>query len=120
MADDTKPADRVPELIRDWSEIVADTVRAELGLADIDAARVGALAVQAITNAYGGMQFYIPQDYARQLTKRDQQIYQRSTGRNFEDLAREYELSVTAVRRIVARCHALDIASRNGDLFSSS
>lgn len=116
-ADDLKPADRVPELIRDWSEIVADTLRVELELADADAARVGALAVQAITNAYGGMQFYIPQDYARRLTKRDQAIYERSNSRNLEELAREHDLSVTAVRRIIARCHAYDLATRNGNLF---
>lgn len=114
---DEKPADRIPELIRDWSEIAAEVIRDQLGLSPGDARAIGGAVVLGITEAYAGLQFYVPQDYARQLRRRDQELYAAWDGSNWDDLAGRYKLSVTMVRRIIRRCQAHDLATRQVDMF---
>jgi len=114
----SKPADRIPELIRDWSDI-ASQVLAESGLvAPEEAQQLGMRVARSICEEYAGLQFYVPVGFAMRTSERDQAIYRASEqGMLPEALARQHKLGLQQIYRIIRRVRAVQIAERQQQLF---
>ncbi|WP_430391111.1 Mor transcription activator family protein [Dyella sp. 20L07] len=115
----TKPAERIPELIREWSEIAGDALASVLP--QEEAERLGGKVALAICEAYAGLQFYIPVNYAHKVTERERAIYREANaGVAPEALSRRYGQSLAHIYRVIRRVRAIDIASRQSDMFTTS
>ena len=114
-----KPADRIPELIRDWSEIVSDTL-AEQGMPAAQAGDLGTQIVRRLCDAYAGQQFYLPIWTAQRISERDQAIAAAAAaGADIDALAHQHGLHATTIYAIIRRVGAVDVARRQPSLFSA-
>lgn len=116
MNEHLTPAERLPELVQDWADIVAQ-VAAEYGLAPDAARALGAAAALRLTDEYGGRNFYLAQCMSLRLSQRDQEILAAFNGRNYDELASTFKKSVRHIRRLVRRAKAADLLTRQGDFF---
>jgi Mor family transcriptional regulator len=112
-----KPAARVPELIREWTEIASDELR-EAGVAAGEEDAIALRVVRAICDAYAGLPFYLPVWTAQRIIERDRLIATAiDNGADVAYIARKHGLHLTTVYAIVRRVKAVDIASRQKQLF---
>lgn len=68
---------------------------------------------------WGGQQLYIPKDYTHKSNERAIAIYECCNGRNFSEIARQFDISVRSVYRIYNRTHSQIMAKRQPDMFHS-
>ncbi len=64
----------------------------------------------------GGRNFYLGKGVRYRASLRDREMYERFGGRNYNELARAYNLTPTRVRQIMDAMHADDISRRQGRL----
>lgn len=64
----------------------------------------------------GGMNFYFNKGLRYRASLRDREMFGRFNGRNFDELARSYNLTPMRVRQIIAAMMAEEIARRQGKL----
>ena len=64
----------------------------------------------------GGRNFYLGKGLRYRASLRDREMYERFSGRNYNELARDYHLTPTRVRQIMDAMHADDISRRQGRL----
>lgn len=108
--------DRAPQLLAD----LGDTTAALLVKQGMDADKAAAVSIELvdwIRTAWGGELIYIPQGCAIDIARRDMEIFEKFNGRNHNDLAREYNVSVVHIYRIVKLVRAAELKKRQGDLF---
>jgi Mor family transcriptional regulator len=89
------------------------------GLDEIAATLAAESLTSEIAERWGGQTIYLHRDIAKRASKKHWEIWARFNGRNYEALAVEFRCSVVWVRRVVKRMRALDLATRQGDLFCS-
>lgn len=116
MNEHVTPAERLPELVQDWADIVAE-VAAEHGLVGDAARALGAAVALRLTDEYGGRNFYLAQCMSLRLSQRDQEILAAFNGHNYEELATRFKKSSRHIRRLVRRAKAADLLTRQGDFF---
>lgn len=69
-----------------------------------DTAQLAASAVtDMLTQFWAGQAFSFPKDYAWRLTQRDIAVYNKFTGQNHLELAREYGVRVNAIYKLIRR-----------------
>lgn len=113
-----KPADRIPELIRDWSEIAGDALAEQGVVAGDRAGELGMMIVRRICDAYAGQQFYLPIWTAQRISERDRAIAAAAaSGTDIDALAQQHKLHATTVYAIIRRVTAAEINSRQQPLF---
>lgn len=108
--------DRIPELVTD----LQDQVAARLTELKIDPASAHAIGVQVaeyITSNWGGQLIYIPKNHSGQLSARDLEIWDKFNGRNHAQLAKEYNLTVQHVYRVVKMMQERENEKRQNKLF---
>lgn len=109
-------SDRAPELLA----ALADTVAAELVAAGIDnerAADIGIKVMDRMRDTWGGEPIYFPKGCAIDISRRDLAIWEKFDGQNHVELAREYDLSVIHIYRVVKAVGTFMRAQRQSDLF---
>lgn len=89
-----------PELLQDLLEQLSSSLQGE-GLEPKQATRVARKATEAVRKHWGGSHLYIPKGDMYEIEARDLEIYRKFTGRNYIELAREYDLCEARVRIIV-------------------
>lgn len=93
------------ELLEDVHAQTA-TVMLELGI-DADVAdQVGCALADHLAQNWGGQNFTIPMDHHYRVSKRDQEIYSKFDGRNHHVLAREFNMSVRGIYKVIKRIRA--------------
>lgn len=105
-----------PQLIAD----LADKVAAALAKRDIEperAAEIGIEVADEMRADWGGQALYFPKGCAMDISRRDRELFERFNGTNHDELAREYNLSVIHVYRVVKAVRSAEIKRRQGDLF---
>lgn len=118
MNPETMPfPDGYPELLEQVGQVIFRHLR------HYDVARDSAISmtfsiVEAVRTEIGGVQQYIPRGLSYELSQRDQEIWNKFTGDNYDKLAREYQLTEMQVRNIVKRARARDTATRQGSLIT--
>lgn len=110
------PAEQLPELVRDWGDIVAQ-VATECGVSPEVARSLGEAAALRIAGEYGGRHFYLAQCMMVRLDRRDRAILDEFTGNNYEALAAKHGRSERHIRRLVKRATFVDLLQRQGDMF---
>lgn len=105
-----------PELLTALADTVADLLVTE-GLAPERAADIGMKVMDRMRDDWGGEPIYFPKGCAIDISRRDMEIWERFTGRNHTELAREYDLSVIHIYRIVKYVGAEITKKRQGALF---
>lgn len=114
---DEIPADALehmlsPEVRAKWPAALAnlvDVIEAAHRRAgeDQDSARARAfITVRAMSKYAGGRQLYMPKGDVLERALRDREIWERDTGKNIEELADAYGLTVVQVYRILAEQRA--------------
>lgn len=110
-------ADRkYPELLAD----LADQVAVKLVEAGIDlerAADIGFAVAEHVRNHWSGQSLYLAKGLHYDLSRRDLEIFERFNGRNHEQLAREYNLTVMRIYQIIKAVKAELVRKRQGSLF---
>lgn len=88
-----------------YEEIVAHTARllTEVGVNEQGADLVANALADHLADQWGGQNFCFPKDHLRKLSQRELELYERYTGSNHGELAREYGLTERGVYKILAR-----------------
>lgn len=104
------------EILVDVAEQVEERLAA-IGTDPDEASRLGWQVAEALNRFWGGGNLYICKGLAYEIALRDQEIYRRFNGDNHDWLAREYDLTVQHIYRIVKRVGAAERAKRQSDMF---
>lgn len=107
--------DGYPELLEQIGQVIFRRLR-RYDVAHESAIDMTFSLVEDIRTEIGGVQQYIPRGLSFELSQRDQEIWQKFTGDNYDTLAREYRLTEMQVRNIIKRALQRDTATRQGSL----
>lgn len=97
---------------KDYPEILAEMVAflvPELVTHGLDTAAANEAAISAtesVRNAFAGQLVYIPRGNKFNVNERDEEIYRRFDGKNVVELAKDFNLAVPTVYRIISKCRA--------------
>jgi len=106
-----------PELLHDLAEHVATAL---VELIELDRARakhVGLEIARRMAGHWGGQLVYFPLGTAIELSERDCAIWQKFTGANHSELAREFKVSLQWIYKIVKAMRLEEQERRQGGLF---
>ncbi len=111
----TQMADRRHELLEDMvKQITLALTEFEV---DKDVAeQCGCAVADHFATHWGGQIITIPKDHFHRLAERDLEVFHRFTGANHAALAREFDMSVRGIYRVLARVQRRDIDTRQGRL----
>lgn len=113
IPDDALEHMQSPEIRAKWPKALADLVSvieaAHLRAGDAPevAQRRAFVTVRALSNYAGGRQLYMPKGDVLERALRDREIWGKYTGRNIDDLAESFDLTVVQVYSIIAEQRAL-------------
>lgn len=88
-----------------------------IGTAPEEAATMGADTAAHLARYIGTGDIYICKGHLYEISLRDQEIYHRYSNGNYEWLAREYNMTIQHIYRIVKRVGAIERAKRQAALF---
>jgi Mor family transcriptional regulator len=98
------------ELINELLTIIKDEL-VKRGLKDEDAEKISNAATTHVHSIFGGCSLYIPKFIS--ITERNTRILKAFNGKNHADLAREFNLSMQAVYKILKEHQPLNQANGN-------
>lgn len=73
-------------------------------------ARLAIEQTEYLSQELGGVTFYMVKGTSHKASRRDNAVWQRFDGSNYDDLAREFQISVMRVRQIIEKKRAEFIA----------
>lgn len=91
------------ELISDLATTTIYVAKKYYGIAPNTARKLGVDVALSFADQCGGTQPYVPRELQVKISERDMQMYQKFTGKNHEQLAKEFDVSVQWVYQIVKR-----------------
>lgn len=109
---------RAAELIADLEE---QMVACLVSVANIDrqSARVTAKQVSAhVSKHWGGQLLYIPKNHVGKLSERDAEIWRKFDGKNHAALAKEFDLTMQQIYKIVREAAEYHRAKNQMDMFN--
>lgn len=89
----------------------------DLGIAAEMATKVAQETVDELRHTYGGEQFYFPRGWSLDVSLSHHKIYSKFRGNNHVQLAKEFNVSVTHIYRVVKVIQDAEIARRQPGLF---
>ena len=87
------------------------------GIDKDEAERISQSTVDHLRKDYGGEHIYFPKGKQLDAIFRQCELYKRWTGTNQVELAKEFDLTVPAVYRIIKKAQKQDIDERQNQLF---
>jgi len=102
-----------------FMQLVEDEDVVELPITPDRLARLALLALrlaERLSAELGGMNFYFNKGIRYRASMRDREMFAAFNGRNFDVLARSYNLTPMRVRQIIAAMMAEEISRRQGKL----
>ncbi|AFJ01972.1 Mor transcription activator-like protein [Methylophaga frappieri] len=93
------------ELLEDIHAQVS-SVAGEHGIEADLADQIGCAIADHLANNWGGQNFTFPKDHHYQISSRDEEIYDKFNGRNHHILAKDYNLTIRAIYKIIKRVRA--------------
>ncbi len=114
------PLEKNAELLSDLALHTADVTRKLCGVDPEKAVEVGQAVADLMADLWGGQLIYFPKGMIRTLSKRDREIYAKFDGSNQGALAKEFNMSIQWVYRIVKLMRAEELARRQHGLFDGS
>ncbi len=108
-----------PELLEGLAARAAELLLAE-GMPEDRARAVAFSLAESVRQHWGGQLIYVPVGTGYEISERDREIWEKFTGDNHEQLARDYEVTVVHVYRIVKKMAQAARARDQRDLFNSA
>lgn len=106
-----------PELLEGLAARAAELLCAE-GIGQEQARTIGFKLAESVRQHWGGQLVYVPVGTGYEISERDREIWEKFTGDNHEQLARDYEVTVVHVYRIVKKMAQAARARDQRDLFT--
>ena len=110
--------ENAPELLHHLYSKIVTLGKDEANLDDDSAKRLAVSIGKTLVEDFGGEVIYIPKGILVPLSGRDWAIYNKFTGNNHKELAREYKVSVAWVYQIIKRVHKMEVNKRQIDMFA--
>lgn len=107
-----------PELLADLAMQV-HAVLIHAGIEPEMASKIARDCAERVRQDWGGQIIYVPIGQGFETMQRWQEIWGKFKGDNYDELAREYELTEVHVYRIIARMREAERRARQSDLFPS-
>lgn len=97
-----------------YQELIDVLVRelTEFGLAEDAATLIATTTADNISDYWGGQVICFPKDVAYKLSKLELEVYDKFKGNNADALAREHNMSLRGMNKLLARVRAKIAASR--------
>lgn len=108
---------KAPELINHLYLKVKELSQEISGLSEEEANRLAVCVGMMVVEDFGGAMMYIPKSIQLPLSGRDLEIFYKFNGRNHNELAHEFKVSVPYVYQIIKRVKKEEIAKRQMDMF---
>ncbi len=113
---ETRTSIRRHELLADLVDVVARRLKDH---------EISATASEIIANDladhlakhWGGQIISFPKDLRRELVRLELEIYGKFLGDNYDELARQYDMTVSGMRKLITRIRAKLAADTQHDLF---
>ncbi len=106
-----------PELLIDFIDKSSKILQNEIGL-DAETANIAAEKLaKFIKNDWGGQQIYFPKCSEDYLSSRDIDLWRKFNGTNHASLAREFNVSVQWVYKVIRFMRCREIATKQIDAF---
>ncbi|TBV10222.1 Mor transcription activator family protein [Stutzerimonas kirkiae] len=105
------------DLLNDLAEQVSVAAREALGIPEEAAGALGTDVAMRMIEQWGGQQLYMPKGVRIEASKLHLEVYEAWTGRNHRALARQFDLSLQFVYRIIKVMRKADLNRRQGDMF---
>ncbi|MDZ7862633.1 Mor transcription activator family protein [Acidovorax sp.] len=113
---ETRTSIRRHELLADLVDVVTRRLR-ENGVSPNEAEIVANDLADHLAKHWGGQVIPFPKDLRRELTRLELEIYGKFLGDNYDDLARQYDMTMSGMRKLIARIRAKLAADVQNDLF---
>lgn len=94
-----------PEILSEMAHHLA-TKLIDCGVGETKANEAAFEAVEYVRKLYGGQSPYIPRGLKFNSSERNKEIYRKYQGNNIPELAREYQLSIVSIYKIIAKFRA--------------
>lgn len=107
------------QLLADTAERVARLLL-DYNVPEDAAEQCGSAVADDLATHWAGQNLTFPKDYRYKLTRRDLEIWDKFTGNNQRELAKEYNLTVNAVYRLLKRIRRQAIARNQPDIFDQA
>lgn len=107
-----------PEFLADIVVTVGQALLQQ-GTPEEAAQKIAQEAAEAVRKNFGGQLLYIPRGHRFDLSQRDIEIWNKFTGRNQQQLAAEYKMSVIHIYRIIARVGMAQRKRMQPDMFNT-
>lgn len=108
-----------PELLEGLAARAAELLRAE-GIAEEQARAIAFKLAESVRAHWGGQLIYVPVGTGYEISERDREIWEAFKGDNHEQLARQFDVTVVHVYRIVKKMAQAARARDQRDLFNST
>lgn len=95
----------------------AKMLACDFGMESEKAEQLGNAIADWVADTHGGTTLVIPMDYHFHRSKRDFEMYNKFTGHNYSQLARDYGIHDRSVRRIIGRIQKLIVKKSQADMF---
>lgn len=89
--------------------IQAMSILVDYGIDPIMAEQAGCGLADHLANHWGGQLVSIPKDHVHRLAERDLAIYNRFNGKNHSELAREFNMGVRGIYKVLDRVHRREV-----------
>ena len=116
MNHDTRMAEKRNELLSDLVAM-AESVLQEHGVSSQMATITANSLADRLADHWGGQNISFPKDFKWKLAKLELEIYDRFTGRNYDELAMAYSMTERGIRKLIARVRAKVSATNQAGLF---
>lgn len=108
----------IPELVTDVVDKLTILFINEFKLDKPTAMLIAHRAVRLITDDWGGQLIYIPKNMSGKLSERDINIWKDFNGKNHNELARRYDLTLQQIYKILREIGIREREKNQQDLFS--
>jgi len=105
-----------PAIISDFID-GANSVLKEFGLNETERDLAAHKLAEMIVKNWAGSLQYIPQNYALKISSRNVEIWDKFTGNNYADLAKEYGISIPWIYKIIKQARKEFQDKNQGSLF---
>lgn len=116
MAYEARSTVRRHELL---SDVVATATKRLIdnGLGQTEAELMASDLADHFAQHWGGQVICFPKDYRRMLTRLEAEIYSKFSGNNYDELARQYGMTMSGMRKLIGRTRARLAKAGQPDLF---
>ena len=109
--------DKYPEILVEMIEIMMPLLLLQTSVEQAE--HLAYTIAEAFRKELGGMPIYLSKGQEFELSQRDLALWNDYTGRNIHELVKKYNVSAQWVYSVVKRARALDLKTRQGDLFGN-